>query len=257
MICRLAPGEPRIAGAARPVRSEIKRVTVMPYQIPPKARPIVEGLAEAVLPINLWLGVKGPPANDRFLPPLTDVPSRLSTVKMEVADYLELLIDASEEALAHRWRDRRKGLNAAAKFGAFDPTSNNFAFLSGTAPDGTPKETVSRREFYDACWPPLIATCESKPPNDLASWNAFRDLLRNDLSALWPPTTPIKSSAFVTQFTIDVLRACLGQRNAALKDPAWQRAVLIEVGENRNPKNAYTVEQAKAAVDAFLKLIPA
>jgi hypothetical protein len=251
----------------------------MPYQIPPKAEPIVEGLAEAVLPINLWLGVKGPPANDRFLPPLTDVPSRLSTVKMEVANYLELLIDASEEALAHRWRDLkanptkffqsrsgqsaadwragRKGLNAAAKFGAFDPTSNNFAFLSGTAPDGTPKETVSRREFYDACWPPLIATFESKPPNDLASWNAFRDLLRNDLSVLWPPTTPIKSSAFVRQLTIDVLRACLGQRNAALKDPAWQRAVLIEVGENRNPKNAYTVEQAKAAVDAFLKLIPA
>jgi hypothetical protein len=148
-------------------------------------------------------------------------------------------------------------LNTAAKFGAFDPTSNNFAFLSGTAADGTPKDTVSRREFYDACWPPLIATYASKPPNDSASWNTFRDLLRGDLSALWPPTTPIKSSAFVTQFTIDVLRACLGQRNAAIKDPMWQRAVLIEVGENRYPKNEYTVGDAKAAVDAFLKLIPA
>jgi hypothetical protein len=200
---------------------------------------------------------------------------------MEVAGFLELLIDASEEALAHRWRELkanptkyfqsrsgqsaadwragRKGLNPAAKFGAFDPTSNNFAFLSGTAPDGTPKDTVSRREFYDACWPPLIATYQSTPPrnNDLASWTTFRDLLRSDQSPLWPPTTPIKSSAFVTQFTIDVLRTCLGQRNAALTDPAWQRAVLIEVGENRTPKNAYTVEQAKAAVDAFLKLIPA
>jgi len=251
----------------------------MPYQIPPKAELIVEGLAEAVFPINLWIGLKGPPANDRFIPPLTDVPSRLSTAKMEVAEFLELLIDASEEALAHRWRELkanptkyfqfrsgqsaadwragRKGLNTAAKFGAFDPTSNNFAFLSGTAADGTPKDTVSRREFYDACWPPLIATYASKPPNDSASWNTFRDLLRGDLSALWPPTTPIKSSAFVTQFTIDVLRACLSQRNAAIKDPMWQRAVLIEVGENRYPKNAYTVGDAKAAVDAFLKLIPA
>jgi hypothetical protein len=148
-------------------------------------------------------------------------------------------------------------LNTAAKFGAFDPTSSNFAFLSGTAPDGTPKDTVSRREFYDACWPLLIATYGSKPPNDLASWNAFRDLLRSDLSPLWPPTTPIRSSAFVTQFTIDVLRTCLGQRDAALKDPMLQRALLIEVGENRYPKNEYTVGDAKAAVDAFLKLIPA
>ena len=251
----------------------------MPYQIPPKAEPIVEGLAEAVLPISLWIGQKIPVPNNRFIPPLTDVPSQLSTAKMKVVDYLELLIDASEEALADRWselktnptkffqsrsgqsaadwRAGRKGLNAAAKFGAFDPTSNNFAFLSGTAPDGTPKETVSRREFYDACWPPLIATYESKPPYDAASWNAFRDLLRNNLSALWPPTTPIKSSGFVTQFTLDVLRACLGQRNAALKDPALQRAVLIEVGENRYPKNAYTAADAKAAVDAFFKLIPA
>lgn len=250
----------------------------MPYQIPPKAEPIVEGLAEAIFPINFWLGVKGPPPNDRFIPPLTNVPSRLSTAKMEVAEFLELLIDASEEALAHRWRDLkarptkffqsrtgqsaadwragRKGLNAAAKFGAFDPTSNNFAFSSGTAPDGTPKETVSRREFYDACWPTLIATYESKPPNDSVSWNAFRDLLRSDQSALWPPTTPIKSSAFVTQFTIDVLRACLGQRNAAIRDPMGQRAVLIEVGENRYPRNAYTVADAKEAVDGFLKLIP-
>jgi len=251
----------------------------MPYSIPAKAAPIVAGLAEAVFPLNVWMGIKGPPANDHFIPPLTNVPSRLSTAKMEVADYLELLIDASEEALAHRWselkanptkffqsrsgqsaaawRAGRKGLNAAAKFGAFDPTSSNFAFLSGTAPDGTPKETVSRREFYDACWPRLIATYESKPPNDLGSWNMFRDVLRADASPLWPSTTLIKSSAFVTQFTIDVLRACLGQRNAALKDPAWQRAVLIEVGENRAPKNAYTVADAKAAVDAFLKLIPA
>jgi hypothetical protein len=248
----------------------------MPYQIPPKAEPIVVGLAEAVFPLSRWVGVKVPP--DRFIPPLANVPSGLSTAKMEAADYLELLIAASEEGLAHRWselkadptkffqsrsgqpaadwRAGRKGLNAAAKFGAFDPTSNNFAFLSGTAPDGTPKQAVSRREFYDACWPLLIATYESKPPNDAASWDAFRELLRNNQSALWPQTTPIKSSAFLTQFTTDVLRACLGQRNAALKDPMQQRAVLVEVGENRTPKNAYTVEQAKAAVDAFLKLIP-
>ena len=122
----------------------------MPYSIPPKAYPIVEGLAEAVLPINLWMGMKGPPANDHFIPPLANVPSRLSTEKMEVAEFLEVLIAASEEALAHRWRDLkadptkyfqsrsgqsaadwragRQGLNPAAKFGAFDPNSNNFAF---------------------------------------------------------------------------------------------------------------------------------
>jgi len=251
----------------------------MSYQIPPKAEPIVEGLAEAVFPINLWMGQKGLPTNDRFIPPLANVPSRLSTAKMEVARFLELLIDASNDTLAHRWRDikadptkffqcrsgqsaadwraGRKGLSASAKFGAFDPTSSNFAFLSGTAPDGTPKDTVSRREFYDACWPPLIATYESKPPNDWTTWTAFRDLLRTDQSALWPPANAIKSSAFVAQFTIDVLRACLNQKNWGItdKNPLWQRAVLIEVGENRTPSNAYTVADAAKAVDAFLKAV--
>src|SRR5207237_7347665 len=122
------------------------------------------------------------------------------------------------------------GLTAAGKFGAFDPDSSNFAFVF-VAADGTPKDAVSRREFYDTCWTPLVDAYNVNPPKDAPDWERFRDTLQNDQSPKWPTTIPVRSSGFIKQFTIDVLNACLGQRNSALttKDPLWQRAVLIEV----------------------------
>jgi hypothetical protein len=55
-----------------------------------------------------------------------------------------------------------------------------------------------------------------------------------------------------------VLRACLGQKNGAItaSNPfLWERAVLIEIGENRHVGNAYTVQQADQAVATFVKTI--
>lgn len=259
----------------------------MAYKIPQNVRTILESLAEAVLPLEAWTRQKSPPRYDQLIPPLASVPWRpaeaeptLSTRKLEVVNFLAQLIDdditsddkTTSETLAPRWRAikadptkyfkspsgqsaaewraGRQDLIAAAKFGAFDADSSNFAFVT-LAPDGTAKDAVSRREFYEACWDPLVAAYQLNPPKDAASWASFRDDLRADKFAVWPPTKAVRSSAFIKQFTVDVLRACLSQKNGAItaSNPfLWERAVLIEIGENRRVGNAYTVQQAAQAV---------
>jgi hypothetical protein len=204
----------------------------------------------------------------------------LSTASFDIVRFLEILADndGANVAIARRWNDikadptkyfknrlgqssaqwraGRQGLLPTTKFGAFDPDSSNFPFVT-QGPDGAPKDAVSRMDFYDACWTPLVAAYQLKPPSDAAGWIAFRDNLRTDQFSVWPTTNAIRSSAFIKQFTIDVLNACLGQRNSAItvNDPIWQRAVLIEVGENRHRGNAYSVQQAARAVDTFTKTI--
>jgi len=204
----------------------------------------------------------------------------LSMAKMDIARYLELLIDhdSLNDALAPRWRDikadplkyfrsysglsanewraRRDGLSAAAMFGAFDPESSNFAFVT-LAPDGKPKDAVSCKDFYVACWSNLVASFHAKSPTDAVGWARFRDDLRNDLIPEWPTANPVRSSLFIRQFSIDVLTASLGQRNdvIAQDDPLLERAALIEIGENRHQGNSYTVQQAEAAVDTFVRTI--
>jgi hypothetical protein len=259
----------------------------MPYQIPQNVRTILPALAEAVFAVQAWTKQKPPPKFDQFIPALGSVPWRpvaadptLGTASFDVVRFLEILADndGANVALAPRWnaikadptkyfktrsgqspaqwRAGRGGLAPSAKFGAFDPDSNNFAFVT-QASDGTPKDAVSRTDFYNLCWTPLVAAYELKPPSDTVSWIAFRDNLRSDQNAAWPTSNAVRSSAFIRQFTIDVLNACLGQKNGAIaaKDPIWQRAVLIEVGENRHRGNCYTVEQAAQAVATFTKAI--
>lgn len=261
----------------------------MPYQIPQNVRTILPPLAEAALPVETWTKQKAPPRYDQFIPGLGSVPWRpvgadptLSTASFEIVRFLEILADNDDEniALAPRWnaikadptkyfqnrlgqpaaqwRAGRKGLLATTtKFGAFDPDSSNFAFVL-QAPDGTSK-AVSRVDFYDPCWAPLAAAYQFKPPSNAAGWTAFRDNLRTDQfpDSVWPKSSAVKSSAFIRQFTIDVLRACLSQKNGAIAggDPVVQRAVLIEAGENRFRGNQYTVQQAARAVDTFKNTI--
>jgi hypothetical protein len=259
----------------------------MSYQIPQNVRTILPALAEAVFPVQAWTKQKPPPKYEQFIPGLGSVPwrpvaadSTLSTASFDVVRFLEILADndGANVALAPRWnaikvdptkffqnragespaqwRAGRSGLLPDAKFGAFDPESSNFAFVT-QASDGTPKDAVSRADFYDSCWSPLVAAYQSNPPGDPASWSAFRDSLRSDQFAVWPTSNAVRSSAFLRQFTIDVLNACLGQRNGAIeaRDSVWQRAVLIEVGENRHRGNAYTVQQAAQAVATFTNTI--
>ncbi|MFB9268145.1 hypothetical protein ACFFWD_34350 [Bradyrhizobium erythrophlei] len=263
------------------------REVSMPYQIPSNVRAILDPLAEAVLPVAAWVAQKAPPNLSQFIPALASVPWRppgpgpaLSVAAMGIVRYLELLVDADadNEALAPRWRQikadplskfqcrtgqtaaewraGRQGLSAAARFGAFDPDSSNFAFVTVGA-DGSPKDAVSRRDFYELCWGPLAASYEANPPSGSAGWISFRESLRSDSLPNWPRTNAVRSSGFVVQFTIDVLNGCLGQKNGAISagDPLLQRAVLIEIGENRTPANAYSVDQADTAVSTFVNTI--
>jgi hypothetical protein len=259
----------------------------MPYEIPQDVRPILEKLAEFVLPIQDWINQPGKvvPRYDQFIPPLNGVPWRpvgvpptLGVGLMNIVEYLEMQADndSANEALAPRWRQikatptlffksrtgqsgadwraGRAGLSATAQFGAFDPTSNNFAFFS-LDQNGKPKDALSRKEFYDKCWDPLVKAFKAAPPSDTQSWSAFLDKLRTDQLAAWPTSQDIRSSSFIRQFTIDLLIASLGQKNKAIgeADPVWQRAVLIEVGENRHPGNRYSVQDADQAVQTFVK----
>jgi hypothetical protein len=261
----------------------------MAYHIPQAARPIVEKLAVSALPVEDWVNQTGKPVPryDQFIPPLQQVPWRpagapptLSVGKMEIAEYLEIQADndAANEALAPRWRQvkaaptkffksrtgqspadwraARAGLDAATKFGAFDPTSNNFAFFT-VGQDGKPKDAITRSEFYNACWGPLVDAYNAAMPIDAQTWSAFYENLRTDQIAIWPTTKDVRSSSFIRQFTIDVLIASLGQKNKAIHepDPLWQRAVLIEASENRHRGNYYTVDQADQAVRNFIKAI--
>ena len=259
----------------------------MSYRIPKHVREVLDPLAEAVLPIAAWVAHKSSPRLDVFIPPLNALPWRpaegsptLSIKAMGVVKFVEWLIDhdAVDEHLAPHWRALRAdalagfqtrggknaaawragrhGLNANARFGAFEPDSSNFAFVTVNA-DGTPKDAVSRKEFYGLCWGPLAASYDANPPTDDASWIAFREKLRADQLPTWPVASAVRSSAFIIQFTIDVLYACLGQKNPAIANKAalWQRGVLTELGENRAPKNRYTTKEAAQAVIDFQKVI--
>jgi len=253
----------------------------MAYQVPQNVRAILAALAEAIFPIQAWIKQKPPPKLDQLIPPLASVPWRpagadpaLSTASFDIVRFLEIATDNDGDnvALAPRWNDIKanptkyfqnrtgqsaaqwraaRGLNATANFGAFDPDSSNFAFVGQTA-GGAPK-AMSRMDFYDACWAPLAAAYNSKPPGNPADWVAFRDNLRTEQFSQWPTSSAVRSSSFIRQFTLDVLTACLGQRNAAIaaNGPIWERAVLIEVGENRQVGNAYTEQQAARAVATF------
>jgi hypothetical protein len=258
------------------------------YKIPANIRPILARLADVILPVHDWINQAGkaPPQYAEFIPALADVPWRranaapsLSINDFDIVAYLEYRAQQDEplEPLAARWRQvrvnptaffksrtgeqaaawraRRANLNAATRFGAFESTSSNFGFYTQDA-QGSPKDAISREGFYDACWGPLEDAYKASNP-DANGWPNFVSGLRADGNQAWPSTRNIRSSLFLRQFTIDVLVATLGQKNPAAdaKGPLWPRAVLIEVGENRTPDNAYTVAEAATAVQHFKSLI--
>jgi hypothetical protein len=260
---------PPLAEAVLPIQAWAKQKS------PPRYDQLIPGLE--------------PPKYDKPLAPIGSVPWRpvaadptLGTGSFDIVRFLEILADEDKDSgelaprwnaikseptkyfqnrlgiTAAQWRAEREGLEKNAKFGVFDPDSSNFAFVGQDGPDDkkTPK-VLSRIEFYDKCWPLLAKAYWVKPPGDAAAWIAFRDNLRTDqFVEAWPAKETVKSSVFIKQFTVEVLRACLGQRNKAVtKDAIWQQAVLIEVGENRHVGNAYSVQQAAQSVNTFTNAV--
>lgn len=260
----------------------------MPYQLPAEIESILQPLANAVFPLRAWVQdpARKPPPIDQLVPPVATVPWRpqgarpsLSIDTMHVVDFFRRGFDddSENERLAPRWLAlkgdplqffqspsgnaaewrARRGLNAAAKFGVHEARSANVRYIVATA-DGN--RAAPRAVFYNSCWPLLAATYQSETPADDAAWSIFADaLLKDQLPTAWPVTSPVKSSAFIKQFTIDAVLACLGQHNGALQanDPLWQRAVLVEVSENRHKGNEYTRAQVDAAVTTFVGVVQA
>lgn len=259
----------------------------MPYQIPADILTILAPLADAVFPLDSWAAQKKPPRIDQLVPPQHSLPWRptagaqtLSVGTIEAVRFFTDSFDhdAENETLAPRWAvlkgsplayfqppsgtpaewRARRGLNPTARFGVIEAESSNIRYLM-TALDGS-RTAASRTTFYDACWSPLRAAHQSARPNDPASWTGFATkLLKDQFPAEWATTNPVKSSDFLKQFTVDILLACLGQHNSALqtRDPLWQRAVLIEAGENRHAGNEYTPTQLATAVTTLLGAIAA
>ncbi len=141
---------------------------------------------------------------------------------------------------ADSWRKNR-GLSNTPKFGI--AKSGNVWLTDATG------SVISRATFYIPCWPLLKGVADARKKAGAVDWA----LLANDLLANkapeWPNTAQPPSSAFLVQFTSDMLYAMLGMRTSA-PEP-WRRAVSIELGEYRHPGNEYTSSDSGAAVKKF------
>lgn len=267
----------------------------MAYQLPQEIKNILSPLAEAVLPLAAWIARKKySPDPTKLVPSEGALPwrpeaedPRLSTALLEAVQFFEAQFDgdAENQALAPRWlmlkshplaffqpkqgsaeawRQGRRlpspengPLDPAPAFAPHEGTSANFAYVL-IAPDQT-LDPVPRTAFYEACWIRLKAAYASVLPVDTPSWSNFASKLLNDQLAAWPANPPVKSSGFIKRFSTDILLATLNQHNGALsgKPLLWQRAVLIEAGENRHVGNEYTVGQVSAAVATLVNTIAA
>jgi hypothetical protein len=221
--------------------------TVMGPLIDDATRALLGDLANALVPLSLWVDTKP------YVPPAADkLPWRqgeaLTTDRLRVVDFFVALLreSSSDEALLERWTQLRakplqyspherpddwrrlRGLDVVPLFGVI--ASENVL----TDPQG---RHVARTRFYSDYLPLLRAAADARKPASQADWSAFAFELFTDRCLQWPGGQP-PSSAFVTQFVRDVLYAILGMRNP-IEDP-WFSAVLTELGEFRRPGNAYT-----------------
>jgi hypothetical protein len=146
---------------------------------------------------------------------------------------------------AKAWRKNR-GLTADPKFGIVK-SSNVWLTNAGG-------RVISRATFYAGCWQPLLAAVHARNPANDADWALLASDLFNNNVPQWPGTQQPTSTAFIVQFTSDMLYALLGQRNQP-EIEGWQRAVLVELGEYRRPGNRYTRDETDAAVDTFETLV--
>jgi hypothetical protein len=275
------------------VVDNLKAEAVMADRLQQEVREILIRLADAVLPLPTWMAGKLPPGPGHLIPPHAALPWRpagnaqpiLDLAHLAAMEFFDALFesDAENEVLAARWLTLKaypltyfqpahgtvtgwrvsRTLNTVARFGAFDGESSNNPYIIASL-DGS-RNPVSRQVFYAACWDPLLVSVRGTAPGtpidvDKIDWARFATLLVGDqLPDTWPSTSRVPSREFIKRFTVDLLFACLGQRNAALdgENPLWKRAVLVEASENRHTGNAYTVTQVDDAVAAVAKVLAA
>jgi len=239
-------------------------------------RSILENLAAGLFPLQKWIqGKTYDPVKAGFSCPWRAAGKSLLPRDVEVIAFFEgLLRESAGDADRHArwakirayplrfsplddpaaWRARR-GLDPDPRFGITE--SKNVL----TDADGKP---ITRAGFYAGYWPSLRQAAGAANPQGPEGWEEFAQKLFRDELGQWPKEPPLRSSGFIKQFAADLLYAMMGMRNPrphkggdVREDQAWQVALLIELGERRRVGNAYTPEDAQAAVDALAAKIDA
>ena len=141
------------------------------------------------------------------------------------------------------WRANR-GLSNPARFGI------NANVLLTDPVSGKP---ISRRTFYDSCWPLLLAVIADQQRGGMVDWKQLANDLAGDQAAGWPKTSNPTSSAFITQFLCDLLYGMMGMRNPI--SAPMRYAILVELGEHRRTGNHYELSDAESAVKEVRDLL--
>lgn len=230
-------------------------------------RDALNSLAAGLFNLDGWINTPG-----KYKPPLPaeDMPWRAPGHKFSPFDlgaipFLEGLLrgDTGEDQLLVRWaqisasplrnspRDDIEEWRAARGLG----DSPRFGIAQGanvliTDSFGHP---VSRRAFYEACWPLLQAVLNSRAQKGPVDYGVLANDLATNQAAEWPRTNNPPSSVFVMQLMCDLLFAMLGMRNPVA--PPMQYALLAELGEFRRAGNAFDPKDAAQGVAELRKLL--
>ena len=227
----------------------------------PELRDTLTDLAAGLFGLDAWIKEPG-----KYKPPNADLPWRaagrtFSPADLAVIPFFENLLRESsgDDDLGARWAivtadplkfspllnvdswRKNRGLSDTPQFGI--PKSGNVWLTDANG------NVMSRAVFYAPCWPLLETVVNARRKAGAVDWALLAtDLLANKAPE-WPSTALPPSSAFLVQFASDMLYAMLGMRTSA-PEP-WRRAVLIELGEYRQPGNEYSSANTGAAVRNF------
>jgi hypothetical protein len=237
----------------------------MDTALTPELRDILDNLANGLFGLDAWVREA-----NKYKPPHTALPWRapghvFKPSDLGVIPFFENLVRESsgDDDLGIRWAAitadplkasplpdakawrKNRGLGDP-KFGIV--RSGNVWLTNANG------RVISRATFFAGCWQPLLAAVHAKNPANDADWAQLASDLLNNNVPQWPNTLQPTSAAFIVQFTSDMLYAMLGQRNHPQSE-GWQRAVLVELGEYRQPGKRYTRDETAAAVDTFEALV--
>jgi hypothetical protein len=218
-------------------------------------------LAEAVLPLQLWIEHKPKPPGPTPWRDLNQIIDPASLGAIEVlekvtretaidASLRDRLLDIEHAPLTHfpfgdpvAWRTARN-LDATARFTIFE--SENFLAIDGDEP-------VIRAEFYSELLPTLMAVVRTRNPQSFGEWNQLSVEFEQDNCPEWPDSTSRNSSTFLAQFTVDMLYGLMNMEND-IPEPT-KRAVLIELGEHRVKGKEWTRDEAQLAVEQLINVL--
>ncbi|PYV33665.1 MAG: hypothetical protein DMG22_09120 [Acidobacteria bacterium] len=235
----------------------------------PELRDILNNLASGLFGLDAWIKKPGkykPPLPDEHMPwraaGHTFLPSDLGVIP-----FFEGLLreDSGEDDLFDRWAEltanpvrfspmedvqgwrRNRGLASVPQFGVTKSANVLLTDSMGHA--------ISRRKFYEPCWPLLQATVATRLKTGPVDYGKLANDLATDLAleSEWPRTQKPPSSIFIAQFVCDLLYAMLGMRNSVAAP--MQYALLAELGEFRRAGNAYKPVDATKNVEALRRLL--